>query len=128
MAIAIGFARFSTPRPSTSKFDRLWFDFFDTFGIVWGRRIQDRFNFVAEKEDWPSRLDLHGLNEATATNRDSRSSNPEHQQRLFGQGETNSRMEHVFRWLLRRFVDPEWIDQRLGAKTDLNPVEVSVDS
>jgi hypothetical protein len=80
-----------------SRFDRLWLDFFDQFGVVWGRRIQDRVNYMAEKERWPARLQLHGF-EWTAPADEA----------------TEARIEHTFRWLLRRFVDPSWIDERLG--------------
>ncbi len=83
------------------RFDRIWLEFLDTFGVVWGRRIQDRVNYMAQTERWTTRLDLHGFvwdDANTAT--ESREA-------------TERRMEHTFRWLLRRFVDPPWIDQRL---------------
>lgn len=87
---------------ATNRFDRLWFDYFDTFGVVWGRRIQDRVNFIAHKEQWPARLELHGLvwsdTPAVASDR----------------ATIEARIEHTFRWLLRRFVDSSWIDDRLG--------------
>lgn len=82
---------------SQSSFDRLWLDFFDQFGVVWGRRIQDRVNFIAQKENWPMRLQLHGFEWNSAPD-----------------SATQARVEHAFRWLLRRFVDPSWIDLRLG--------------
>ena len=81
-----------------NRFDRLWLDFFDQFGIVWGRRIQDRVNFMAIKEGWPAHLELQGFIWSPA-------SDPT----------AEARIEQTFRWLLRRFVDPQWIDDRLGA-------------
>ena len=100
MALAVVIAGRSASRTAAgqNRFDRLWLDFFDQFGVVWGRRIQDRVNFVAQKEGWPARLELHGV--------------------VWDSGSdpaTEARIEHTFRWLLRRFVDPEWIDDRLGA-------------
>jgi len=82
-----------------SPYDRLWFDFRDTFGIVWSVRIQDRLNETAEKEAWCCRLGPDGFhwNPVVST---------EHRQ------ETRDRLEHALRWHLRRFVDPEWIDER----------------
>lgn len=80
-----------------SPFDHLWLDFFDQFGVVWGRRIQDRVNFIAHKENWSARLEMHGFDWK---------SEPD--------PTTQARIEHAFRWLLRRFVDPSWIDRRLG--------------
>ena len=101
MAAAILLAsRSPTDRTAgVNRFDRLWLDFFDQFGVVWGRRIQDRVNFVAEKERWPARLQLHGFEWTAPTDT-----------------ATEARIEHTFRWLLRRFVDPCWIDERLGTK------------
>ena len=100
MALAVLIAGWSTSRAATglNRFDRLWLDFFNLFGVVWGRRIQDRVNFVAHKEGWPARLELHGVVWDSGSDPD-----------------TEARIEHTFRWLLRRFVDPEWIDERLGA-------------
>lgn len=82
---------------SQDRFDRLWLDFFNQFGVVWGRRIQDRVNFIAIKEHWPARLELHGVEWSSPAD-----------------SSTEGRMEQTFRWLLRRFVDPPWIDERLG--------------
>lgn len=96
MAIAVISAGWTRATDTKSRFDRLWLDFFNQFGIVWGRRIQDRVNFIAAKENWPARLELHGL-EWTAP----------------ADPATEARIEHTFRWLLRRFVDPDWIDRRL---------------
>ncbi len=99
------------------RIDQLWLDFFDTFGVVWGRRIQDRVNFIAEKECWPTRLELQGF-VWTDT-----SEEPSFQALTDEVGAitdpacavTEARIEHTFRWLLRRFVDPPWIDERLGS-------------
>ncbi len=100
MALAVVIAGRTATRAAVglSRFDRLWLDFFDLFGVVWGRRIQDRVNFVAVREGWPARLELHGVVWDSGSDQ-----------------ATEARIEHTFRWLLRRFVDPEWIDERLGA-------------
>lgn len=105
LVLAILLASRSSDRGSqaTDRFNRLWLDFFNTFGVVWGRRIQDRVNFIAEKEQWPARLELHGFVWA-----DSSTDSPD-------RAATEARIEHTFRWLLRRFVDPSWIDERIGA-------------
>jgi hypothetical protein len=89
-------------------FDKLWLDFFDQFGIVWGRRIQDRVNFIAVKEKWPAKLQLNGF-----------------QWNGVPDPATEARIEHTFRWLLRRFVDPDWIDERIGQPSptqDISPL------
>ncbi len=81
-------------------FDRVWNDFRDHFGIVWARRVQDRLNETGRKESWPGRIELHGFlwkDPADVAARES----------------ANPKIEHALRWILRRFVDPEWIDARL---------------
>lgn len=82
-------------------FVALWLDFRDWFGLVWSKRIQERINHAARQENWPLRLENDGpvwtdpaLDAAK-------------------RAETEQRLDHSFRWLLRRFVDPEWIDARL---------------
>jgi len=82
--------------------NRLWIDFRDTFGIVWAQRIRERVNATAGSEDWPVRLDRNGFvlvadDDKTATDL-----------------RTRERIEQTLRWLLRRFVDPVWIDRRLA--------------
>jgi len=90
----------------TPGLNRLWFDFRDYFGIVWGKRILDRFNDSTTKGQSPLRLEMDGFQSTEKI-----SDNPS--------AETdNARLEaeKTMRWLLRRFVDPEWIDARLGTK------------
>ncbi|WP_437225214.1 hypothetical protein SH661x_003964 [Planctomicrobium sp. SH661] len=99
----IGFAIRQGLREGTeeSPYDRLWFDFRDTFGIVWSIRIQERINQIAEKENWSSRLGPNGFEWNLQMPVESRTV-------------TETRMDHALRWHLRRFVDPEWIDERVG--------------
>lgn len=85
-------------RTASAPLDALWIDFRDWFGIVWARRFMDRINDQARREQWPVRLELDGL-VATDTQTAPVAS---------------PQVEHAFRWLLRRFADPEWIDERLG--------------
>jgi hypothetical protein len=80
----------------------VWADFRDFFGIVWGRRVMDRVNHTAQEEGWPVRLQFEGLIPVDFAN----SSELSPDQR--------ARVEQVLRWLLRRFVDPEWIDERMA--------------
>jgi hypothetical protein len=58
-------------------------------------------NETAINEQWPARLEFHGLvwhdPDTAAITRDA----------------ALARFDHTIRWLLRRFVDPEWIDERL---------------
>jgi len=124
MLLAISLMRSAARPPADNRFDQLWFDFFDTFGIVWGRRIQDRINYLSDKETWGTRLDLEGFTrkDITISLGELRSRQPEFRasQSSGIEGcapEVESRMEHTFRWLLRRFVNSSWIDDRLGCQT-----------
>lgn len=83
-------------------FDRAWLDFRETFGIVWTRRVQERFNEGMRLQSQPVRLGMQGLEPV-----DPQSSTPI---------EPYARQvaETSLRWLLLKFVDPEWIDARLA--------------
>lgn len=136
--IAVCLAWTSSRPIAKDRFDRLWFDFFDTFGIVWGRRIQDRVNFIATKENWPSRLELDGfvwsdefkpVNPGIDTETPGlQNLGPDPLSQDFNVTKTESRIEYTFRWLLRRFVDPSWIDERLGSNSQLQDTELPADS
>jgi hypothetical protein len=91
---------------SPERFDRLWSDFRRQFGLVWSQRIRDSFNETARKSGWPVLLAPAGF-----------LANPGEGTRHFGDERTLGEMEHCLRWLLRRFVDPEWIDRRLHPAT-----------
>jgi hypothetical protein len=95
---------------ATSPFDRLWNDFRDLYGIVWARRVMDRINDAAVHDGWPVRLHLHGF-----TGLD-----PAHPPSLAP--DQLQQIERTLRWLLRRFVDPEWIDERI-AERGIQPSE-----
>jgi len=81
-------------------YQRVWLDFRDWFGILWTRRVMERINQTAQKEQWHARLTLEGLewqDDLTAEQR----------------AQTEQKMDHALRWMLRRFVDDSWIDERL---------------
>jgi hypothetical protein len=100
------------------RFDRIWFDFLDQFGIVWARRIQDRINEMARREKWSVRLELDGFVDDQAILISTRSVDPA----------IETRIEHTTRWLLRRFVDTTWIDARIGANDNPISTPLSIDS
>ncbi len=50
----------STPAPR-SEFDRIWLDFRNRFGVVWGQRVREQFNNAASHAGWPVTLAWHGL-------------------------------------------------------------------
>ena len=89
--------------PSRPPIDRVWHDFRDLFGIVWARRLQERFNDGARRSGLAIRLGIHGLEPAggndPAPSRDAQSL---------------AAAESSLRWLLQKFVDREWIDRRMA--------------
>lgn len=115
LGAAHGLRQGMRPSLSDNRFTQLWYDFQDTFGIVWSLRIQERINQTAEQEKWESRLTPDGFHWLTETVSDD------------VQQQTEARMEHTLRWLLRRFVDPEWIDQRLGPSPFDTPEDPQTD-
>jgi hypothetical protein len=105
LALAVWRAAFRLGSGSTARgrlrFDRIWLDFRDLFGIVWARRIADRINQAAAQGSWPVRLLAFGFV-------------PIDPQGPGLNAEQSAQVEQTLRWLLRRFVDPEWIDERLN--------------
>lgn len=95
------------------KVEHLWFEFRETFGIVWGRRLLERVNQRAEAEGWIWRLSDGGWTPVPA-----RTTSHSTAELLPGVAapDADPRIEHTLRWLLRRFVDPSWIDRRLSGE------------
>lgn len=139
MILAAASTKLSVRDENAARFDRLWFDFFDTFGIVWGRRIQDRINYIADREGLGVRLELEGfvwsaskkdVANARVNDRQGDSTNTEASLDHidFSLSNSEARIEHLMRWLLRRFVDPQWIDARLGSRPEQTISTFIVDS
>jgi len=92
---------------ATAKYDRLWLDFRDTFGLFWSLRLQERVNSVAQTNGWLLWLSWSGLREPEGTH---------------GKATIDPSVEPVIRTtlkgLLRRFVSGRWIAQRLEQHLD----------
>ena len=48
-------------RPAISELDRLWLDFRDRFGLVWGQRLREQFNRAVSHAGLPLELGWRGL-------------------------------------------------------------------
>jgi hypothetical protein len=93
-------ARFAVSRrDETPGWNRLWQDFRNAFGIVWANRIAGRVNLEAAKANWGVRLHSDRFVSVTPA-----------PPAITGDGE---QINQTMRWLLRRFVDDQWVDARL---------------
>lgn len=87
------------PRPRVAAgWDRVWREWRDAYGVLWGLRVAERFNATAKQQGW--RLVLHWAGFAA----DEPAAQPV---------ELPPAAVRTFRMLLRRFVPPEWIVARM---------------
>jgi len=86
-------------------FDRLWSDFRELFGIVWAKRVQERFNDDARRSGLKLRLGFQGLEDASGVKANDK----------IDPG-SQTAAEASLCWLLQKFVDPEWVEKRLAPK------------
>lgn len=80
--------------------ENLWVDFRDIYGIVWARRVMDRINQFADRERWKVRMTLNGFQPCDGSPQPI-------------EIDDTRRPEEILRWLLRRFVDDEFVDRYL---------------
>lgn len=82
------------------SFELAWREFRDLFGALWALRVAERVNAAALTNRWPVRLSWQGFegDPVTVLSRDERRA-----------------LRQVVENLLRRFVSPEWLAERLGA-------------
>jgi hypothetical protein len=57
-------------RAAASDFDRIWLDFRDRFGVVWGQQVREQFNRSAVHAGWSVHLSWSGLVVAAAPGQD----------------------------------------------------------
>ena len=93
--------------------DRAWLDFRDMYGVVWALRIAEQLNKSSEMYDWGITAGWNGLV-------DKESGNPATDL----DEATETAIAKSLRTMLRRFVSPDWLDQRLSkqAGDDLDEV------
>lgn len=99
-AVAIAWLIGRRSPPVRNRFDQIWLAFRNAYGIVWAVRVLQRVNERAQQEDWAARLHSSGF----AWDPDADSER---------RAQTEQRIEHTLRWLLRRFVDDVWLDEAL---------------
>lgn len=113
LVAAVGIARLPTMRsPDRVKpMDLLWLDFRNHYGTLWGLRVSERFNASAQMYKWPIQLTWWGFRRHEETELT---------------GEQAADMLHNLKNLLRRFVSPEWIEQRLESPVFEEPVREEI--
>ena len=102
VALLTGGVRRTGPR---QPLDRLWQDFRNLYGVVWSRRLMDRTNEALAPRRLPARLEWSGVVWIGPP------SEPVDESALSAAREHASQ---TLRWLLKRFVDPSWIERRLA--------------
>ena len=94
-------------RPAANRYDRLWLDFRDSFGMLWGLRVQERVNAIARQLGWDLELAWSGFrrpSDGSAITEIDPAIEPALRTSLKG--------------LLRRFVSGNWIAERLKRPLD----------
>lgn len=86
--------------------DRVWRDFRDWFGALWSLRVLERVNSAARLSGWPVELDWGGFFSRRA---EPGGIDPA----------TQAALAATMHTLLRRFVSPEWLAERLAAARPL---------
>lgn len=120
--LALAVARL--PRSSApNKYDRLWLDFRDTFGLFWALRLQERVNAVADSNEWPLWLAWSGLKSGPTfpvgqeSQRDL-TCDPTPTGTVGPPSSIEPTLRTTLKGLLRRFVTGRWIAGRLGHDLD----------
>ena len=93
---------------AVNRWDRLWLDFRNSYGMLWSLRVAQRVNDAAATSQWPVVLHWNGFSDTDGE--------PLHEpDDSWRQG-----FEHCLRGLLRRFVSDAWIAERLGEASSEN--------
>ena len=87
---------------NATGWDKVWQDYRNLFGTVWSFRLMTRVNEVAQRDQWPWSLTTDGFRLVSLG------------MEYPGEPTSDPRVDQTMRWLLKQFVDAEWIDERLS--------------
>ena len=87
-------------RPAAQPWDRIWLDFRNSFGVVWGLRVAERANQSARSSGSNLRLGWQGFH---------RELQPSTTQPA---ADERDAIDLALQTQLRRFVSPDWIEAR----------------
>ena len=96
------------PPADSGGIQDIWITFRDLYGLVWAKRVMDRINQFAERENWDVTMTLDGFR-------------PKKQLEPSKTG--SDRREAVLKWLLRRFADEQYLDRFLSCTSTANPTD-----
>jgi len=103
-AIAVAWLMSRMQSTAANSYERQWLDFRDSFGLLWGLRVQERMNAAARQYGWDLELTWRGFRTRTSdTPLDAIDS-------VIG-----PTLRTTFKGLLRRFVSNAWIEDRTKA-------------
>lgn len=94
--------------PTTrNRYDRLWLDFRDSFGLFWSLRVRERVNAAARQFGWDVELTWRGFRRPSDG-------------AALGEMDAGieSKLRTTLKGLLRRFVSSRWIAERLKRPLD----------
>ncbi len=102
---------------------QLWSDFRDLYGIAWSKRVMDRVNQFAERENWDTRMTLDGFQPVPAEPAGRGESAVDSLLAVHDSQpcpvEPAERSWQVLCWVLRRFVEPEFVRRYLPHSVNL---------
>jgi hypothetical protein len=99
------------PEGEFARWNVIWRDFRDWFGVVWSLRVMERVNASATMYGWAVVLGWDGFRRKSAAQASDEAE-------VLAVSEFTA-IEQSLRTLLRRFVSPDWIERRLkAARTD----------
>jgi hypothetical protein len=110
--------------PAANPYDRLWLDFRDRFGLLWGLRVQERINAAAQQYGWDLDLGWSGFHWKPEAQRkpEVQAKEPDSSLALQASVAIDPAIEPALRTtlkgLLRRFVSSEWIADRMDQFLD----------
>jgi hypothetical protein len=107
--LGVAAAEIARRRPNgvANSLDRIWLDFRDTFGLLWGLRVQERVNAAAAQFGWGIELMWRGFRKE-----DSGAALPA------TEASVEPELQSTLKGLLRRFVSDRWIAERTVKSLD----------
>ncbi len=118
VAVMIAWHVSRRPRPNCQKYDLLWLDFRDAFGLLWGLRVQERINAAAVMYGWDLELTWGGFQKKSDGSATVQCAEESFSPTDDESGLRERSLKQTLHGLLRRFVSGDWIAARLSKGLD----------